>query len=100
MEKIDLNRVFATLTPERRTEVVATVNEGRLRLVRLSGAGTLDAHPHDEFALVLNGELTVEFGDRKVVLGPSQGVLIPRGTQHTATGKDAQFVLFEPSPPA
>jgi hypothetical protein len=33
------------------------------------------------------------------VLGPSQGVLIPRRTQHTAIGKDAQFVLFEPTPP-
>jgi hypothetical protein len=64
MEKVDLNRVFATLTPDRRTQVVANVNEGRLRLVRLSGPGTLDAHPHDEFALVLNGELTVEVGER------------------------------------
>jgi mannose-6-phosphate isomerase-like protein (cupin superfamily) len=100
MEKVDLNRVFMTLTPERRTEVVAKVNGDRLRLVRLSGPGTLDTHQHDEFALVLNGELTVEFGERKVVLGPSQGVLIPRGTQHTATGRDAQFVLFEPNPDA
>jgi mannose-6-phosphate isomerase-like protein (cupin superfamily) len=100
MEKVDLNRVFATLTPERRTQVVANVNSERLRLVRLTGPGTLDTHQHDEFALVLNGELTVDFGERKVVLGPSQGMLIPRGTQHNAIGKDAQFVLFEPTPPA
>jgi hypothetical protein len=33
-----------------------------------------------------------------VVLGPSEGVLIPRGAQHNATGKDAQFILFEPNP--
>jgi mannose-6-phosphate isomerase-like protein (cupin superfamily) len=99
MEKVDLSKVFATLTPERRTQVVANVNNDRLRLVRLTGPGTLDTHQHDEFALVLNGELTVDFGDRKVVLGPQQGVLIPRGTQHNATGKDAHFVLFEPTPP-
>lgn len=98
MEKVVFDRLFAALTPERRTQVAAQVNDARLRLVRLTGEGTLDAHGHDEFALVLKGELTVDFGDRAVVLGPSEGVLIPRGTQHNATGKDAQFILFEPDP--
>jgi mannose-6-phosphate isomerase-like protein (cupin superfamily) len=98
MEKVVFDQLFASLTPERRTQVVAKVNDGRLRLVRLKGEGTLDAHEHDEFALVLKGELTVSFGDKAVVLGPSEGVRIPRGTQHTATGRDAQFVLFEPNP--
>ena len=99
MEKVVFKKLFAGLTPERRTQVAAKVNDARLRLVRLTGEGTLDAHAHDEFALVLKGELTVRFGDDAVVLGPSEGVLIPRGTQHTATGRDAQFVLFEPNPP-
>lgn len=99
MEKVVFSQIFDTLTPERRTQVATKVNDARLRLVRLTGEGTLDTHGHDEFALVLKGELTVSFGDREVVLGPSEGVLIPRGTQHNATGRDAQFILFEPVPP-
>ncbi len=98
MEKVALHRIFAALTPERRTEVAATVNDARIRLVKLSGSGTLDSHPHDEFALVLRGQLTVQFTDRDVVLGPSEGMLIPRGTEHNAVGKDAEFVLVEPNP--
>jgi len=100
MEKVVFGQLFAALTPERRTQVAAKVNDSRLRLVRLTGDGTLDAHAHDEFALVLKGELTVSFSDKAVVLGPSEGVLIPRNTRHNATGRDAQFVLFEPDPPA
>lgn len=100
MEKVALHRMFAALTPERRTEVAATVNQSRVRLVKLSGAGNLDSHPHDEFALVLSGQLTVQFADREVVLGPAEGVVIPRGTEHNAIGRDAEFVLFEPDPDA
>jgi quercetin dioxygenase-like cupin family protein len=64
MEKVAFDRLFAALTPERRTQVFANVNDARLRLVRLTGEGTLDEHGHDEFALVLKGELTVSFGER------------------------------------
>jgi quercetin dioxygenase-like cupin family protein len=98
MNKIALDRVFAGLDGARRSAVVAAVNDARLRLVRLSGGGDFDRHPHDEFALVLKGELTVRFADRDVVLGPGEGVLIPRGAEHAASGLDAEFVLFEPSP--
>ncbi len=98
MEKVALHRIFAGLTPERRTEVAATVNDSRLRLVKLQGSGTFDSHPHDEFALVLSGQLTVQFPDGDVVLGASEGVLIPHGTRHNAVGQAAEFVLFEPIP--
>ena len=98
MERIALDRVFAGLDGSRRSAVVAAVNDSRLRLVKLSGEGDVDRHPHDEFALVLTGELTVRFADRAVVLGPGEGVLIPKGAEHSASGLDAEFVLFEPSP--
>ena len=53
-----------------------------------AGAGTLDGGWHrqtsDEFLLVLDGELIVEFEAGPLVAGPGEAILIAAGERHRA----------------
>ena len=53
-----------------------------------AGSGTLDGSWHrqtsDEFLLVLEGELIVEFDAGPLAAGPGEGILIAAGERHRA----------------
>ena len=49
----------------------------------------------DEFFLVLEGELEIEVEDREpFVLGPQQGVTIPRGVMHRPVARKRTVILM------
>jgi mannose-6-phosphate isomerase-like protein (cupin superfamily) len=64
---------------------VATVNDVT---VLHAGGGRLDGRWHrqdsDEFLLVLEGELTVEFDSGPLSAGPGEAILISAGERHRA----------------
>ena len=89
--KIDLRRALATdpapLTapPAWKNSEVAIVNGAT---VLHAGAGRLDGRWHrqdsDEFLLVLEGALTVEFDAGPLSAGPGEAILISAGERHRA----------------
>ena len=89
--KIDLKRALATdpapLTarPAWKNSEVAIVNGAT---VLHAGAGRLDGRWHrqdsDEFLLVLEGALTVEFDAGPLSAGPGEAILISAGERHRA----------------
>jgi mannose-6-phosphate isomerase-like protein (cupin superfamily) len=81
-------------------ETLTTVNDTVVRLGILEG----DFHWHkhdgeDEFFLVLEGRLLIDFEDRETVtLEPHQGFTVPRGVVHrTRAPVRSAIVMVEPA---
>jgi mannose-6-phosphate isomerase-like protein (cupin superfamily) len=83
MSLIDVGAEAAAATPWF-NQTLTTVNDSVVRLGVLEG----DFHWHkhddtDEFFLVLEGELLIDFEDRETVsLSPHQGYTVPRSVVH------------------
>ena len=62
-----------------------------------AGSGRLDGSWHrqtsDEFHLVLEGELVVEFGAGPLVAGPGEAILIAAGERHRAAVPEGCLLL-------
>ena len=67
------------------------------RTVLHAGGGRLDGGWHsqdsDEFLLVVQGELVVEFESGPLTAGPGEGILISSGERHRAVVPDGCLLL-------
>jgi mannose-6-phosphate isomerase-like protein (cupin superfamily) len=99
MNKISLSEKFSRIHEHWRPKVIAELNGQELKLVKC--AGVFPWHHHDgedEFFLVWRGELIIEFRDHRVVLGPGESCVVPRGVEHrTMAEKEVEVLLFEPA---
>jgi len=97
--KFNLDQKFSLFAEHWRPKVIAALNGQEVKIVKVQG--TFPWHHHDgedEFFLVWKGRLQVEFRDRRVDLGPGEGVVVPRGVEHrTAADEETQIILFEPA---
>ena len=75
---------------------LAAVNDSLVRLGVFEGEFHWHAHEtEDEFFLVLDGALTIELEGRDpVVLGPQEGLLVPKGVRHRPVAKTGARVLM------
>ena len=99
-KKIQLRRALEsdpaplTALPAWTNSELATVN--RVTVLH-AGTGQLDGRWHrqdsDEFLLVLEGELTVEFDPGPLSAGPGEAILISAGERHRATVTTACLLL-------
>jgi mannose-6-phosphate isomerase-like protein (cupin superfamily) len=81
-------------------QTLTTVNDSVVRLGVVEGEFHWHKHDReDEFFLVLEGELEIEVeGHDPFVLGPSQGVTIPRGVMHRPrAAKRTVILMVEPA---
>jgi mannose-6-phosphate isomerase-like protein (cupin superfamily) len=99
VSKASLSEKFALIGEQWRPKVVAQLNGQELKLVKVQG--TFPWHHHaaeDELFLVWRGSLTIEFRDHRVVLGPGEFVVVPRGVEHrTLAEAEAEVLVFEPA---
>lgn len=98
-KKFGLDEKFSRFSEQWRPKVVAALNGQEVKIVKVQG--TFPWHHHDnedEFFLVCKGRFRIEFRDRVVELGPGEGLMVPRGTEHrTAADQEAEIILFEPA---
>lgn len=99
MDKSSLAEKFALIDEHWRPKVVAQLNGQELKLVKLKGVFPWHHHEkEDEMFLVWRGEMSVEFRDQKMRLGPGEFCVVPRGIEHrTAAEEEAEVLLFEPA---
>ena len=100
MNPIDLNEVLASFDAAWSPRIVTRVNDYDIRLARFDGEHVWHVHENtDEFFLVLDGELEIEVEGREpFVLGPQQGVTIPRGVRHRPiAAKRTVILMVEPA---
>ncbi len=95
MQKINFkakgNDLRDAFHPIHLTEVDGTA----LRLVLIQGEYHWHLHPEeDEFFIVVQGTLTVEFPDHTVQLQEWEGIRIPKGTPHRTKAEDQTVVLI------
>jgi mannose-6-phosphate isomerase-like protein (cupin superfamily) len=83
LQHIDVGALAAAQTPWWNRTLCA-VNDAVLRLAVIEGEFHWHKHDdEDEFFLVLEGELLLDFEDRETVaLKPLQGYTVPRGVVH------------------
>ncbi len=99
MTKASLPEKFALIQEHWRPKVVAGLNGQELKLVKFAGVFPWHHHEHeDELFLVWRGEMAIEFRDRRVVLGPGELCVVPRGVEHrTMADLEAEVLIFEPA---
>src|SRR5262249_26895806 len=82
-----------------RPKLVAELNGQELKLVKFAGVFPWHSHEReDELFLVWRGEMTIEFRDHRVTLGPGDFCVVPHGIEHrTAAETEAEALIFEPA---
>jgi len=97
---IDVGAEAAAVGDEWVNQTLTTVNDSVVRLGVVEGEFHWHKHDgEDEFFLVLDGELEIEVERGETfVLGPQQGVTIPRGVMHRPrASRRTVIVMVEPS---
>ena len=98
-EKINVTEAFSHFEENWRPKVIATLNGQEVKVVKIKGEFPWHFHENDdEFFMVWNGRLRVEFRDRVVEMGPGECVVIPRGVEHRSCAEvETEFLIFEPA---
>ena len=99
MTKASLDEKFALIHEHWRPKVVAELNGQELKLVKFAGVFPWHRHEQeDELFLVWRGQMTVEFGDRRVTLQAGEFCVVPRGVEHrTMADAEVEVLVFEPA---
>lgn len=99
MEKINLAEKLALFTDHWNPRVVGELNGQHVKLAKFQGAFVWHKHDdEDELFLVLEGQFTMEFRDRKVELQEGEFLIVPRGVEHRPVAADeVSVLLFEPA---
>ena len=96
---ISLAEKFSHFSDQFRPKVVAQMNEIQFKLVRAEGDFVWHSHEDtDETFLVIEGELTIEFRDGHVRLGPGELFVVPKGKEHKPyAAAECKLMLIEPA---
>jgi len=98
VSKINLVDKFSCFTDQWSPKIVADLNDSHVKLAKVQGEFVWHAHAEeDELFMVLKGELTIELRDGRIVLGPGELVVIPRGVEHRPVAvEEVHLLLIEP----
>ena len=74
---------------------VFKVNEAAVRLVKIHGKYHWHKHSkQDELFMVLNGQMTINLEDKKVVLNEGEGFVVKRGVMHQSFAENEALILM------
>ena len=96
MELIDVPKLIGECREKWFNQTLCRVNDSVVRL-GVFNEGGFHWHKHedeDEFFFVIKGELHIEFEGETVVLGPHQGMTVPKGTLHRPFVKQPTCVVM------
>jgi mannose-6-phosphate isomerase-like protein (cupin superfamily) len=98
MNKENIGDKLELITEHWKPVIVGELNDQHVKLAKIRGTFPMHHHEHeDELFLVLEGELTMDYGNRSVEVKAGEFIIVPRGTDHRPiAGKGASILLFEP----
>ena len=98
-DPIDLAEKLAQFSEHWSPKRIAQLNDYDIKVVKILGDFVWHSHEDtDELFLVINGELTIQFRDRDVKLGPGQLCVVPRGVEHCPRAdEEVTALLLEPA---
>ncbi len=96
---INLTEKLSLINEHWRPKVVGELNGQEVKLVKFKGEFVWHHHEtEDELFLCIDGSMTVEFREQKVVLHPGEFVIVPHGIEHrTLAQEEAHVLIFEPA---
>jgi len=96
---INLENKFKQFNEQWTPKIIGQLNGQDVKLAKLEGEFVWHAHAaEDELFFVIKGNLTIEFRDKQVQLGPGEMIIVPKAVEHKPIAKEEVWVLlFEPS---
>lgn len=95
LETIDLPALVEACEHDWFNQSLCRVNDSVVRLGVFKGEFHFHKHDReDEFFLVLDGELLVDFEEETVELSRHQGILVPHGVVHRTRSPERSVVLM------
>ena len=97
-QPVNLKDKLARFADHWAPRVVAELNDYQVKLAKVQGEFVWHDHPDtDELFLVVDGELTIEFRDRRVELSAGDLFVVPRGVEHKPFAEnECHILLIEP----
>lgn len=97
LELFDVQKIINESKKKWQNYSLCRVNDSVVRLGVIQGEFHWHKHDSgDEFFLVLEGKLVVEFEDKEVELSPLQSIVIPKGLMHkTKAPKRTSILMIE-----
>jgi mannose-6-phosphate isomerase-like protein (cupin superfamily) len=98
VDKINLTEKLGLFTDHWHPRIVAELNGQYVKLAKLVGEFVWHHHDvEDELFLVVRGQLTMQFRDGVVRLGPGEMIVVPAGVEHRPVADDeVEVLLLEP----
>lgn len=99
MQPINLVACLRQFSEHWSPRIIASLNDQEVKLAKFQGAFDWHAHENeDELFLVVQGEFTMEFRDRSVILREGEIIVVPRGVEHRPVAEqECHVLLFEPA---
>ncbi len=97
--KVNLKEKFSQFHDHWHPRIIGELNGQQVKIAKVKGEFPWHKHDQeDELFLVIKGELTLEFKDKKHILKAGEMIFVPRDTEHKPSAKiETQIMLFEPS---
>jgi mannose-6-phosphate isomerase-like protein (cupin superfamily) len=99
MSPINLAEKFSFFTEHWSPKILGELNNQHVKIARFLGEFIWHKHDHeDELFFVVDGSLTIEFRDKKVVIEKNEFLIVPKGVEHKPVAeKEVLVMLFEPA---
>ena len=96
---INLREKLGKISDRWSPRIIARMNDYHLKLARIEGTFVWHSHPEtDEVFLVIDGEMSIEFRDGRVDLGPGELFVVPKGVEHRPRAdRECAIMLIEPA---
>ena len=99
MNKVNLSEQFSLIHDHWNPRIAGELNGQHIKLVKFQGEFIWHKHDNeDEMFLVVNGQFTMEFRDKKVELSENEFLIVPKGIEHRPVARnEVSVMLFEPA---
>ena len=97
-EKINLKEKLSKFSDHWSPKVIAEMNDYQFKLVKIKGDFVWHNHGDtDEFFLVIEGEMKIEFKDETVILKEEEIFVVPKGVEHKPYAEEeCKIMIVEP----
>ena len=98
MSKINLRDKLEKFSDHWSPKVIAEMNDYQFKLVKIKGDFVWHNHADtDETFIVIEGEMKIEFEDKKVELSEGEMYVVPKGVEHKPySEEECKVMIIEP----
>ena len=98
MKKINLEEKFALFNEHWTPKIITELNDYQIKIVKVKGDFVWHDHSDtDEFFLVIEGTLFIEFEEETMELNTGELYVVPKGVQHRPYAlEECKVMLIEP----